>query len=218
MQLRTTKERKQRTKLCSQRACVRLLVVYYFLLSWYRRIRELKRVSQTVAKGVLVSYVYHENENETSSEVRNKRQNLHIFVKKGYIDDARYTFIFTISGRWPSTKEFFYSIGTHEETSILPVSSNVMTVTRTLGSWLYPFLRLATDPRVSLVGSAVSSEIGWHAQTYFIVIKRALVDDLLEMWLRSCSEQDRLRLTFLERGFAIASPSLGRGHILAKGD
>ncbi|OUS41766.1 hypothetical protein BE221DRAFT_164898 [Ostreococcus tauri] len=130
MQLRTTKERKQRTKLCSQRACVRLLVVYYFLLSWYRRIRELKRVSQTVARGVLVSYVYHENENETSSEVRNKRQNLHIFVKKGYIDDARYTFIFTISGRWPSTKEFFYSIGTHEETSILPVSSNVMTVTR----------------------------------------------------------------------------------------
>ena len=106
-----------------------------------------------------------------------------------------------------------------------PFTSVALNTNFAHGSWLYPFLRLATDPRVSLVGSAVSCEIGWHAQTYFIVIKRALVDDLLKMWLRSCSEQDWSRMvrdfevgpsqTFLERGFAIASPSSGRVNIFA---
>lgn len=248
------------------RRLVHLLIVctvYICLLSHYQRVREMRHISQIVQGRILVSYVYHEPLRSDFLEVRNKRQNLHVFIKKGYVDDQRYTFVFTISGSWPSAKEFFTSLGHQEEKSILPVGNNVISLVRDTqtvgadlcyhsktinsfgeshgmfvflndgvrgpftdvtsytnvarGSWLYPFIRSAANPRVSIVGARISCEVAWHAQTYFVVIKRAFINEIVKHWAGTCDERNWAKViregevgvsqNFLKQGFAIASPA-----------
>lgn len=134
----TSGKRRTRHKLRAQRAWVGLLCFATLLRCLglcFERVRTLRLVSKVVENRILISYVYHESLKHRSFEIRNKRQNLYIFIKKAYIEHKDYTFVFTITGKWPPAREFFSAIGANEEKSILPLKQNIIVMRTAAGNY-----------------------------------------------------------------------------------
>ena len=126
-----------------QLLCCLIFYLFHRRESWKKKVTALAYSNTST---VLVSYTYHESRYASPGEILRKRANLYAFLKHGYCMHPRIDYTFSVSGRVPSSIEFYSSLGRAQlqNNRIFPDNARVVTMTETVSD-LCQHARVATE-------------------------------------------------------------------------